>query len=144
MGSEDEIKIIEKKTKRYRLPDGIDFYVLDDTVEAETEGGLSARDIAAKGRRSTKSRTHAFIVSDPKYPTMPYTVWEEKMRETVMGTLRADTDIPRSDIPHADSISVTASSAITGGISCKNCNGLIPLNEHRCPHCGELSPAAGN
>ncbi len=147
-GEEDEIKIEDKKVKRYRLPDGIEFYVIDDIVEAETEGGVSLRDAGAKGKRSTKRELHALIVSDPKYPTMPYDIWQEKMRQTVLGTVGVEisvphTDSPHTDTPHADSISVTASSYMRTGVSCKKCGSSIPIDEPRCPSCGELSPLTG-
>ena len=104
--------------------------------------------MSAKGKRSTKGNIHALIVNDPQYPTMPYDVWQAKMRQTVLGTIRADTpishaDSPHVDTPHIDSISVTASSVMRAGILCKKCGSYIPTNEPRCPRCGELSPTTG-
>jgi len=140
LGKKNDIEVEEKKAKRYRLPDGVEFYIIDDIVLAETEGGASVGSLSAQAKRTTKRYVHALIVRDPKFPTMPYDVWQEKMRETVMGTLR--TDIPFADIPHSDSISVTASPEVYEGVECKECGRLIHHKETKCPHCGALSPTA--
>ncbi len=144
MDSDEEIQVEEKKTKLYRLPNGVEFYVLDDLVEAETGGKFSVASIGAEGLRSTKRTTHALIVNDPTYGTMPYEVWKEKTRETVMGTLKTVGNRSNQMNPANPALKVTVSSTMIGdGNPCRNCGNIIPYDTPNCPSCGTLSPVAG-
>lgn len=131
-----DIEYDEKKAKKYSLPDGIEFYVIDDVEEAQTEAGVSIAKAGAEGKRGTKRVYHALIIRDPEFGMMPMDVWREKRKQTILGTMSAYEDVPHMDIPHADSINVTASGEMYASISCKKCGRMIPRGESRCPYCG--------
>ncbi|MHA1972488.1 MAG: hypothetical protein ACTSW1_05835 [Candidatus Hodarchaeales archaeon] len=142
MSREEKIKVEEKKAKLFRLPDGLEFYVLDDLVEQDIEVKASISNGGGGASRNAKRVVHAFIVHDPTIGTMPYNVWEEKTRETVMGTLRTDiahSDTPHSDIPHADTVTITPSASLPSGFVCRDCGQPIPAGQYKCPNCGGLS-----
>lgn len=134
MSRKEDIEYEEKKAKRFRTPD-IDFYLIENTVESQTEAKVGIIEGLLGGKRETKKEVQALIVHDQRFGAMPYKVWEEAVKQTVMGTLRTSGHVSPADIPHADSIVVTASGSMYGGTICRECGLPIPTGCSRCPIC---------
>lgn len=106
------IEYDEHKVKRYRIKNGIEFYLIDNiaSIEEQLKGEVAIWKASAgvEGRRATERMFNALIVYDPSFGTMPYSVWEEKTRLQVIGTITPHMDSP----PLPSDIIVTASGAI--------------------------------
>ena len=108
MKDNNAIEYEDHKVPRYRIKNGIEFYLISDIASTETEREIGFAALKAGDRRALKRNFHALIVHDPSFGTMPYPVWEEKTRLQVMGTITPYMDSP----PSANEIIVTASGAL--------------------------------
>ncbi|MFA5868478.1 MAG: zinc ribbon domain-containing protein [Candidatus Bathyarchaeia archaeon] len=136
MSSKDKIDYEEKKAKRYKVGDKV-FYIIDDIVESETEGGISPTQLSGNIKRGTKRAIFAMFVHDEDYGTMPYNIWEERTKRLVLGTISKQDQPTPQDIPHMDSISVAISGEVLGGKNCPYCGTFIPYTLSFCPSCGK-------
>ena len=112
----------EKKVKKYKLDDGIVFYLIDDLTEG--------------------SPIHAFIVTDPEYGIVPHYIWEENMKNIIADS----TQIKRSNIVVSTSSPLAKSGTLVKGarlfelIACQKCGASTPKDAVYCTQCGDLIP----
>ncbi|TFH14161.1 zinc ribbon domain-containing protein [Candidatus Bathyarchaeota archaeon] len=128
----------EKKTKRYKLDDGTEFYLIDEVSESELGGGIGTG--GAEAKKGTKRDVHAFIVNDPIYGTMPYRVWEQRIEQVVahsaqvrMGTFEVT---PSTAMTVHYSPGSGTNPLIIDNITCGKCGEQIPRGSKFCMKCG--------
>ena len=130
-----KVKFKDEKTRRWIIDDDLEFYMINDVEDSSFEVKASAKDVSVGGKRDISKKYHAFIVKDSEYGKIPYSVWEEKKRQVIAGTISPHMDSPIT--PDSISIASTVHAEYTIDVeSCRSCSKGVPVGMVYCPHCG--------